>query len=149
MSSPRVLLSTAFSLGILLLAGQGEAKVNQICPAAVTAAVEKAYPQSKVSSCKRDRIQYEVKVDRKSAQALNIDVSEKGSIIQTREKVDVNSIPKSVVSAFQSKYHKQKILGAEKLTKPNGSIRYEVAYKKMLLRHQALFDSKGTYLGKA
>src|ERR1700682_1436452 len=102
------------------------------CPAPVTAAITKAYPASTVTSCKKEvekgTTQYEVKVTTKQGPKIEIDVAPDGKILQTEEKVNLEAVPKAVMAAFTAKYKDAKATGAEKQTKANGSIQYELKF---------------------
>lgn len=123
---------------------------NAKCPATVLAAVEKAYPESKVSSCMREKekgqYQYEVKLETKDEKNLEIDASPEGSILLVEENVALDSVPKAVISAFEAKYPKTQANRSEKQTKAGGAVTYELAFKYKGKGHEATFSKDGTFI---
>jgi uncharacterized membrane protein YkoI len=142
---------TAFlALSFALMTAPGIAQAKSNCPAAVTAAVAKAYPDARTSSCKEEKeegkTQYEVKIDTKDARKLELDVSPDGSILQTEEKVGVDTLPKAVQAAFEAKYPKVKGSKADKQTKADGKVTYELAFEDKGKKHEATFADDGTFV---
>jgi hypothetical protein len=133
---------------LLLLTDRADAKHS--CPAPVTASVEKVYPHAKISSCKHEeedgKTQYEVKLDKKSAQGLELDVSPDGSILQTEKIVKIRSVPEKVLSAFKAKYPTMKINRAQEQTKADGSISFELAFMDKIKNHEATFAIDGSFV---
>src|SRR5579862_872814 len=88
------------------------------CPAAVAAAVAKAYPDGTISACKHEvedgHDQFEVALTRKAGGSLELDVSPDGKILQTEEKIDLEEIPDAVLTAFAKRYPKAKPTSAER-----------------------------------
>src|SRR6266568_4844481 len=76
------------------------------CPAAVTNAAKKAFPDSTVNKCKAEEGNFEVKLTKKDGSKIEADISAKGEILQTEEVVPVASLPKPVTDAFAKKYPK-------------------------------------------
>ena len=140
--------SVAFSLGMVFLIGAAEAKRS--CPTPVDSAVEKAYPDSKIARCKKEtdagKTQYEVKLKGKGFRGLEIDVAPEGSILQTKEKVKVRSVPQVVRSAFAAKYPTMKIARVQKRTKPDGSVSYEVIFMDKIKSHRITFSNEGAFI---
>jgi hypothetical protein len=121
------------------------------CPSAVKGAVEKAYPNSKVTGCKQEnekgKVQYEVKLKTKEEQALELDVSPEGSVLLTEQVVAESSVPQAVMTAFGAKYPKMKAARAEKQTKADGAVTYEIAFKDAKgKKHEATFKEDGTFV---
>ncbi len=103
---------------------------TQPCPEAVKAAIEKAYPGATVDSCKQEKEKgitlFEVKVTTKDAKKLEIDVAPDGKLLQTEEKVAVESVPQTVMDGFHAKYKDAKPSAAEKQVKADGTVQYEL-----------------------
>jgi hypothetical protein len=116
------------------------------CPQAVLDAAQKAQPGTKVASCKeeneRGKTQYEVKLENK----IELDVSPDGKVLQTEEKVAVESVPKAVSSAFAARYPAAKASKAEKQTKADGSVTWELAFNDAKGKHEATFKADGAFL---
>jgi hypothetical protein len=102
------------------------------CPAAVTSAVAKAYPDRSLASCKHEvedgREQFEVRLTRKAGGLLELDVSPDGKILQTEEKVDLKDVPDAVMKAFAAKYPKAKATSAEREVHADGSTYFELGF---------------------
>lgn len=120
------------------------------CPAPVTAAINKAYPASTVTSCKKEvekgTTQYEVKVTTKQASKIEVDVTPDGKILQTEEKVSLEAVPKAVMDGFTAKYKDAKATGAEKQTKADGSIQYELKFGAGKQKKEVTFSESGKFL---
>ncbi|HEV7516267.1 MAG TPA: PepSY-like domain-containing protein [Thermoanaerobaculia bacterium] len=141
----------AFTLAFALLLAPGLAVAKTDCPAAVTDAAQKAYPAAKVTACKQEKekgkVQYEVKLETQEAKKLELDISPEGSILLTEEAVAVDSVPKSVMAAFEAKYPKMKAAKADKQTQADGTVGYEIAFKDAKgKKHEATFKEDGTFV---
>jgi hypothetical protein len=145
--SSRTILTLAFAM--LIVPGLAVAKTD--CPSPVKDAVKKAYPSSKVTACKEEKekgkTQYEVKIETKEAKKLELDVSPEGSVLLTEQEIAPGSVPKAVLAAFDAKYPKTKAAKAEKQTKADGTITYELAFKDAKgKKHEATFKEDGTFV---
>ncbi len=120
------------------------------CPAPVTAAISKAYPAATVESCKKEvekgTTVYEVKVTTKQGSKIEIDVAPDGKILQTEEKISLQAVPKAVMDAFTAKYKDAKATGAERQTKADGSIQYELKFGAGKQRKEVTFSESGKFL---
>jgi hypothetical protein len=142
---------TAAALAIAMLIAPGLAVAETDCPSAVKDAAQKAYPGSRVTSCKQEKekgkVQYEVKLATKGEQKLELDISPEGSVLLTEEVVATGSVPKGVMSAFGAKYPKMKADRAEKQTTADGTVTYEIAFKDAKgKKHEATFKEDGTFV---
>lgn len=121
-----------------------------VCPEPVKAGALKTYPAAKISSCKQEKengkIQYEVRLKTGDERKLELDIDPEGAILLTEEKVAAQSVPKAALSAFEAKYPRAKVSGAEKQTKPDGTPTYELAFKKDGKSHEATFDEQGRFV---
>ncbi len=147
--SKRTVLTLTLALATLMAPGLAVAKPG--CPPPVKDAAQKAYPSSKVTACKEEKekgkVQYEVKLETKKAKKLELDISPEGAVLLTEEEVATGSVPKAVTAAFEAKYPKTKASKAEKQTKADGSVTYEVAFKDAKgKRHEATFKEDGTFV---
>ena len=142
---------TVLTLALAMLIAPGLAVAKSGCPSAVKDAAQKAYPSSKVTACKEEKekgkVQYEVKLETKERKKLELDVSPEGSVLLTEEEVATGSVPKAVTAAFEAKYPKTRASKAEKQTKADGTITYEIAFKDAKgKRHEATFKEDGTFV---
>ena len=121
------------------------------CPDPVKAAVDKAYPSSKIASCRHEtedgREQFEVKLTRTDGVAMELDVSPAGAILQTEEKVALSSVPDAVRKAFAAAHPKAKASRAEKETHADGGVFYELAFTGADgKRHESTFSADGKHV---
>ena len=142
------MFSVAAQLAVLVVSSAAWASAG--CPANVTDAAVKAFPGAKVTSCKQEKehgkVQFEVKLDTKDAKKMELDISPEGSVLLTEEKVPVETVPPVVMTAFGAKYPKAKAEHAEKQTKPDGTITYELAWTDKGKRHEATFGDDGKFV---
>jgi Putative beta-lactamase-inhibitor-like, PepSY-like len=115
------------------------------CPTAVTDAIAKAFPKSKVESCKAEKEhghdQFEVRVTKADAKKAEVDVAPDGKILQIEEKVAPAELPDAVKKAFAAKYPKAKAERAEKQT-AGADISYEIAFGSK----EVTFKADGTFV---
>ncbi|HEY0511442.1 MAG TPA: PepSY-like domain-containing protein [Thermoanaerobaculia bacterium] len=146
---------TAFILACAMLVAPGLAVAKTAakadCPSAVKEAVLKAHPGAKVTGCKEEKekgkTQYEVKLATKENQKLEMDISPDGAVLVTEEVVPESSVPPAVMKAFGAKYSKMKAARAEKQTKADGTVTYEIAFKDAKgKKHEATFKEDGTFV---
>jgi len=120
------------------------------CPAAVTTAIEKAFPKSTVQVCKAEREdghdQFEVKLTKADGAKLEADVSPAGAILQTEEVVALDRVPAAVKKAFAAKYPKATATRAEKQTPATGKPSYELAFQADGKRKEATFAEDGAFV---
>ncbi len=119
------------------------------CPEPVKAAINKAYPNSTVESCKKvvekGTTFYEIKTT-KQASKVEVDVAPDGRILQTEEKVSLEAVPKAVTEAFTVRYKDAKPTGAEKQIKADGSVQYELAFGTGKQKKEVTFSESGKFL---
>lgn len=142
---------TTCALAFAMLLAPGLAAAQPACPSPVKEAVQKAYSSSRMTGCKQEKekgkLQYEVKIMTKEETHLELDVTPDGSILQTEQVVAANSVPQGVMAAFGAKYPKTKPARAEKQTKADGTVTYELAYKDAKgKKHEATFKEDGTFV---
>lgn len=122
------------------------------CPAPVKEAVAKAYPASRVSACKQEKVggkvQYEVRLKTSEGRKLEVDVAPEGAILLTEEKIAVSALPSAVSAAFAARYPKIKATAAEKQTKADGKSSYELAFKANGKKKEATFDESGNFVSE-
>lgn len=115
------------------------------CPTAVTDAIAKAFPKSKIDGCKAEKEhghdQFEVRVTKADAKKAEVDVAPDGKILQVEEKVAPAELPDAVKKAFAAKYPKAKAKRAEKQT-AGADISYEIAFGAK----EATFKADGTFV---
>ena len=120
------------------------------CPAAVTAAIAKAFPKSTVNKCKAEREhghdQFEVKITKDGGGAAEVDVAPDGKILQVEEKIALDQVPVAVAKAFAARYPKAKLESAEKQTPATGARSYELAFTGDKGRKEATFTEDGKFV---
>jgi hypothetical protein len=122
------------------------AVADTACPAAVTDAAKKAFPDATVTKCVAEKSSFEVKMQRKNKSMVELDISAKGEIEQIEEVVAVSAIPAPVTKAFAAKYPKATMLKAEKQTKADKSVSFEIAFKADKGMKEATFTADGTFV---
>lgn len=117
------------------------------CPAAVTNAAKKAFPDGTVNKCKAEEGNFEVKLTKKDGSKIEADISAKGELLQTEEVVAVASLPKAVTDAFAKKYPKATATKAEKQVRlADKTTTFEVAFKTDKGKKEATFKDDGTFV---
>jgi biopolymer transport protein ExbD len=122
------------------------AHAGAACPTAVTDAAKKAYPDATISRCSSDEGNFEVKLVKTDKSKLELVITAKGEIEETEEVVSPGSLPEAVTKAFAGKYGKAAILKAEKSTRSDKSVTYEVAWKAGKSLKEATFKADGTFV---
>lgn len=114
----------AILLAIPLLAQQG--------PAPVKDAVQKAFPNSKITVVKKEKDKgqtvYEVET-KDGAVSRDFLVKPDGTILECEESLEVSALPKAVADAVKAQHPKATITTAEKLTR-GPVVLYELALKE-------------------
>lgn len=142
---------TTFALAFAMLLVPGLAGAQPACPSAVKDAAQKAYPNSRMTACKQEKekgkVQYEVKLMTREERKLELDISPAGSILLTEEAVTTGAVPKGVIAAFNAKYPRMKAASADKQTRPDGTVTYEIAFRDAKgKKHEATFKEDGTFV---
>ncbi|MDB4962708.1 MAG: hypothetical protein JWP01_2707 [Myxococcales bacterium] len=136
-----VLLFTVSVASLPAIAGADTA-----CPAVVTDAAKKAFPDATLTKCTAEDSIFEVKLQKKDKSIIELDVSAKGEIQQIEEVVPVAAVPGAVTKAFAARYPKATMLKAEKQTKADKSVSFEVAFKVEKTVKEATFKADGTFV---
>ncbi len=138
-------ITSAVVASIMLLTSVASAET---CPAAVTAAVKKAFPDGTITKCaahvEKGQKHFEAKVSRGKA-TLEIDVSPKGEILLIEEPIAVADLPAAVTRALAARYPKVKATRAEKMTK-GAELSFEIAFQSEGRRKEATFKQDGTFV---
>jgi hypothetical protein len=129
-----------------LVALPAVASAETACPAAVTDAAKKAFPDATITKCVAEKSGYEVRLVKKDKTKAELDITASGQIEQIEEVVPVASIPQAVTKAFAAKYGKATILKAEKMTKADKSASFEVGFKVGKDFKEATFKDDGTFV---
>jgi hypothetical protein len=109
------------------------------CPKPVTDAIAKAYPKASVKACKAEGASFEARLNNPD---VELDLAADGKILATEEKIAVDALPDAVKKAFAAKYPKAKAERAEKETKADKSVSYEIKFGKT----EATFAADGTFI---
>jgi hypothetical protein len=89
---------------------------------------------------------FEVVMHRKDKSRVELDVTAKGVIEQIEETVPVSAVPAAVTKAFAARYPKASVLRAEKQTKADKSVSFELAFKVGASVKEATFKDDGTFV---
>lgn len=116
------------------------------CPTAVTDAAKKAFPDATIAKCVAEKSIFEVVMKKKDNSRVELDVNAKGEIEQVEEVVPVSSVPQAVTKAFTARYPKSSLMRAEKQTKADKSVTFEVAFKVGTAMKEATFKDDGTFV---
>ncbi|NNN04558.1 MAG: hypothetical protein HKL90_01520 [Elusimicrobia bacterium] len=139
---------TSVVAAVLLAAASG-AYAKAPCPLPVIDAVGKAHPGARIASCTAEKEhgkeQYEVKLKFRKTR-LELDVAPDGAILQTEETLTLASVSAQVLSAFSARYPKAKATRAEKQTKADGKVTYELTFGRGRKRREATFDEAGKFV---
>ena len=121
---------TAITIVVLVIATFSFAQKLQEknVPANVKSAFQKSYPTAKSIKWDKEADKYEASFDlNKSDHSVLLDAN--GSIIETEVEIELNQLPKGVLTYVKSKYAGNKAKDAAKITDAKGSVTFEVAIK--------------------
>ena len=126
------------------------------CPPAVKKVLAKAYPEGKIGNCRKEaekgKAHYAAEVTTKAGDKIEIDVEEDGKIVQTEVVVALDAVPQAVLKAFAARYPNATAKKAEKETKANGEISYEITFEhgqgqgQGKKRGEATFTAEGVFV---
>ena len=122
------------------------ARADTSCPAVVTEAAKRAFPGATMTKCVAEKSDFEVKLQKQDRSVVELDISAKGEIKQIEEVVPVAAIPAAVTRAFAARYPRATLFKAEKQSKADKSVTFEVAFKVDKVRKEATFKSDGTFV---
>ncbi len=131
-------------LALLLASLPALASAAPACPTVVTDAARKAFPDAKVTRCVAEGAIFEVVMQHKDRSIIELDISATGQIEQIEEVVA--SVPEAVTRAFAARYPRATMLKAEKQTKADHSITFELAFKAGKTLREATFRADGTFV---
>lgn len=135
-----------FLVGATIALAPALSLADTACPTAVTDAAKKAFPDATITKCKAEDKSFEVKLTKKDKSVVELDISAKGDIEQIEEIVPVASLPAAVTKAFAAKYPKAKADRAEKQTKADKTVSYELAFALGKDRKEATFTADGAFV---
>jgi hypothetical protein len=142
------MLRTAVLL-LLMFAAPVHADAPPACPQAVTASIQRAFPQATIGACKAEhehgKAIFEVKLTRPGGDKIEVDVAPGGEILQIEEKIAVDALPAAVKKAFAARYPRAKASGAEKQI-AGKTVRYELAFQVGTARKEATFAADGAFV---
>ena len=116
------------------------------CPKSLSDAAIKAFPGAKVTKCREGKDHSVVHLEKKDGTKAELELSPKGDIQETEEEVAVTTVPAAVTKAFAARYPKLKATKAEKNTKADKSVSYELAAGEKDSKTEASFKDDGTFL---
>lgn len=117
-------------------------------PANVVTAVQKAYPEAKIGSCRaeqRDGMTVYVLRVRDGGATRILTYNEGGFFVESREQVGIHDLPVEVTGAFAGRYPRGKFMAAEKLVKGQ-VVTYRVIILQEKTRYEDLYAPSGTLL---
>lgn len=116
------------------------------CPAAVTDSAKKAFPTATITNCLAEKKFFEVRMQAKDKSRIELDITPSGVIEQIEEIVPISTVPVPVSNAFAARYPKSSLLRAEKQTKRDKSVTFELAFKVGATMKEATFKDDGTFV---
>lgn len=142
----RLGIQGAALLGLVATAALARADEEKISPkklpAAVTAAVKKAFPEAKILAASKEvekgatTFEVELKVEGRSVD-MALDAS--GKILEIEKELDLRSLPKPVARRLAARYPGARIKKVEEITRGEGGpVHYEVA-----LEAEVVLTAKG------
>lgn len=140
------ILRSLLTVSLFSLPAVAAADTAPACPTVVTDAAKKAFPDATVTKCVAEHSGFEVKMLKKDKSKVELDISAKGDIEAIEEVVPVASLPAPVTKAFSAKYGKATILKAEKETRADKSVSFEVGFKVGKDFKEATFKDDGTFV---
>lgn len=129
-----------------LLSTPAAAVAGNKCPAAVSDAAKQAIPDATITKCVEKKSHFEVKMQRKDKSIVELELSAAGDVEEIEEVIQVSAIPAAVTKAFAAKYPKMTISKAEKQTRADKTVRYEVAFKTNKGLAEATFEANGKFV---
>ena len=120
------------------------------CPQVIKAAVGRLYPGATNQTCKQEmqggKSIYEVNLTTKAGEKVELDMAPDGTVIQVEEQVSLDTVPSAVLKAFKGKYPGAKVSGAEKQTKADGKVFFEIAFVAGGAKKEATFATDGAFV---
>lgn len=117
-------------------------------PANVVTAVQKAYPDAKIGSCRAEQREgmtvYTLRVRDGSAKRT-LTYNEGGFFVESRQQVGIRELPVEITGAFAARYPRGKLMAAEKLVKGK-DVTYRVTILQEKTRYEDLYDPSGHLL---
>lgn len=136
----------ARTLVATLLLSAPIASADTACPAAITDAAKQAVPGASLVKCVAKKSHFEAKMQKPDKSIVEVELSATGEIEEIEEVIATSAIPEVVAKAFAVKYPKTSILKAEKQTKADKSVTYELAFKTDKGLKEATFKADGTFV---
>jgi hypothetical protein len=142
---------TILALALFAACGGSKAKsttaaASRGCPATITEAVSKAYPDAKQNECEEENEDgkhiYEVKITKADGSAAEVEVNLDGTIGALEEVVPTAALPDAVSKAFAAKYPGAVATRAERITAPGKPVVFEIKFAGK----EAAFDESGGFL---
>ena len=143
----RTILRTILALALVAACGGHHPKSNSTaaaggCPANISAAVTKQFPDAKQESCKSEHEDGKDIFEVKLSTGAEVELSPDGMITAVEEVVPTASLPEAVTKAFAAKYPGAQVARAEKITTPGKPATYEVKFGGK----EAAFSETGEFL---
>ncbi|MBX3159668.1 MAG: PepSY-like domain-containing protein [Deltaproteobacteria bacterium] len=138
----------ALAVAIGLSLGAPVAGAEPACPNRVVEAAKKAVPDAALAKCvaKKSGAGFEAVLRRKDKSLVEVVISAKGELEEMEEVVPISAIPPAVAKAFAARYPKATIAKAEKITKADKRVEFELAFKLGEAKKEATFKADGTFV---
>ena len=141
------LTSLVVSLPLFLVAAPVMA-ASDPCPASITDALTKAFPDAKLAKCEADTgaggKAYEAKLMRGKLE-IEVDLSAKAELLHVEEDVLPASLPAAVTKALAARYPGAKPAKVEKTT-IGTAVTYEIEVRVDGKKKEATFQQDGAFL---
>jgi hypothetical protein len=124
---------------VCLSACEQKLKESQV-PAAVKAAFEREYPNTKATWDKEDQ-GYEAEF-KKDGKEMSVIIDGSGKIIETETMIAVTDLPAPISDYMSKHYSGMKVEEAAKIINANGDVTYEAEIKEK----DVVFDANGNFL---
>jgi uncharacterized membrane protein YkoI len=138
------------AMALLLVAGiaSGDEKKIKISdlPEKVLTAVKQKFPGAEITGAEQEtengKTIYEVAV-KHQGQKIEAEFTPDGEFLEMDTMIDVKELPKAVAGALKQKYPNATLKGAEKVTKKDDSVLYEVAVEVGDKKGEVVVDPDG------
>jgi putative PepSY-like beta-lactamase-inhibitor len=116
------------------------------CPASITDAATKAAPGAKVVGCHQGSDRSRVFLENTDGSKVELTLSAKGDVEGRGEDMPLASVPAAVTKAFAARYPSTAASKAERVTKADKSVVFEISAGKRKDMTRATFKADGTLL---
>jgi hypothetical protein len=134
-------LSAIILAGFVAVASAQKLPASKV-PSAVKTAFAKQYPSTAVK-WEKENGAYEAGF-KQAGHEMSVNYSAKGEVLETETEIPISALPATAQEYLKKNYPGQKLKGAAKIVKSDGSATYEAEFKGT----DVLFDEQGKFLKK-